>query len=311
MKNKIKLDVLRGLVVALLISANTLLWPVVLMIAAFFRLLPWRPWHNWWNEFMHKIPVYWTDINKVIMGCLLKTQWEIEGLNDIKKDDWYLLISNHQAWTDILVLQMVFNRKIPIIKFFMKKQLLWSLPLAGWACWLLDYPFMERYSKEFIAKHPELKGKDLETTRKACEKFKHTPTAVLSFVEGTRFTVEKHQRQDSPYQHLLRPRAGGIAFTMSAMGEYFHKVLDVTIVYSHFKPNLWNFFCGRINKIVVNVATFPVTADLIGDYENDRTYRSQFQAWLNSIWQHKDQLITTTLLEKASVIISSPLVEES
>lgn len=92
-----------------------------------------------------------------------------------------------------------------MLKFFLKKELIW-VPFLGLAWWALDFPFMKRYSRKFLAANPHLAGKDLESTKKACEKFKHTPVSVMNFVEGTRFTPEKHQRKNSPYAHLLPPR---------------------------------------------------------------------------------------------------------
>ena len=196
------------------------------------------------------------------------------------------------------MLGYVFNQKIPTLKFFMKKELLWGLPIAGAAAALVDFPIMHRQSKSFIAKHPELKGKDIEVTRKACEKFKNIPTTVITFVESTRFTKAKQQTQASPYHHLLRPKAGGVAFALATMGEYFHNVLDVTIIYPNVKINLWDFFCGRIKKVVVAVNLIPLTPELLGDYENNREYRVHFHSWLNDVWQKKDKLINEVVGSK-------------
>ena len=190
-------------------------------------------------------------------------------------------------------------------KFFLKKELLWSLPIASWACWLLDYPFMHRYGKAFLAKHPELKGKDIENTKKACEKFKHIPTTVTSFVEGTRFSEEKKQHQQSPYQYLLRPKAPGIAFALATMGNYFNNILNITIVYPDGKINLWDFICGNVKNVIVHIDVLPVTADLLGNYENDRDFRIYFQGWLNQLWQQKDTLIAKTLHDKQATYRNS------
>jgi len=281
-----------GLIAILLYCINLLFWPIVLFLFVIVRLFfPFRSWREWGYQIMNKFIIYWQDCNNVILWLTTKTEWDIQGVDDLAKKGWYLLISNHQSWADILILEHVFHRKIPMLKFFMKKQLMWMLPLAGWGCWLLDFPFMERYSKELLIKHPELKGKDLETTRKACQKFKAIPTAVINFPEGTRFSEEKKQRQDSPYRYLLRPKAGGVAFTLAAMEDCLQYILNVTIVYPTQKADAWDFFCGKLKKISVHVQTIPITKDLLGDYENNREYRIKFQNYLNQLWQEKDQLI--------------------
>ena len=56
-------------------------------------------------------------------------------------------VSNHRSWVDILVLQAVFNRRIPFLKFFLKQQLIW-VPFLGLAWWALDFPFMRRHSAD-------------------------------------------------------------------------------------------------------------------------------------------------------------------
>lgn len=280
-----------GFISGALLILNSMVWAFPVYLTGLLRLVPIPAWQKLCSKFMHAIPEYWQDVNEFLQDMIIKTEWDIQGVDGLKQDDWYLLLCNHQSWADILVLERVFNRKIPLLKFFMKKQLLWTLPFAGLACHLLGYPFMERYGKEYLAKHPERKGKDIETTRKACEKFKYIPTALLNFPEGTRFTPDKHVSQQSPYKYLLRPKAGGIAFTLATMGEYFHKVINVTIIYPEGYANAWSFLCGRMQKIIVRVETFPIPSSLLGDYENDRDFRIYFQRWLNDIWYKKDELI--------------------
>ena len=135
---------------------------------------------------------------------------ESRGVEGLLRDGWYLVIANHQTWVDIVILQAVFNRRIPFLKFFIKQELIW-FPLLGIAWWAMDMPFMKRFSPSYLAKNPHMKGKDRETTRRACEKFRDTPTSVLNFIEGTRFSENKRVDRKSPYNHLLQPRAGGLA----------------------------------------------------------------------------------------------------
>ncbi|MBP6280027.1 MAG: 1-acyl-sn-glycerol-3-phosphate acyltransferase, partial [Rhodocyclaceae bacterium] len=186
-------------------------------------------------------------------------------------------------------------RRIPLLKFFLKQELIW-VPVMGLAWWALDFPFMRRHSEAYLKQYPEMRGKDQETTRKACEKFALIPTSVMNFLEGTRFTKTKHARQQSPYRHLLKPKAGGIALALNAMGEKFHSILDVTIVYPDGAPNFWQFLCGDLKHVVVHVQTLPVPPHLLsGDYANDPQVREAYSLWVKELWQRKDQKITDIL----------------
>ncbi|MGB6976576.1 MAG: acetyltransferase, partial [Gammaproteobacteria bacterium] len=172
------------------------------------------------------------------------------------------------------------------------------LPVAGVVCWMLGFPFMQRYSKSYLKKHPEKKGKDIETTRRACEKFKDQPIAIINFVEGTRFTPEKQQRQASSYQHLLTPRAGSFAFAMAAMQNHLSGVIDTTIIYPEPNTNFWRFLCGKVPKIIVRYHVLPFDAEMKSD--NDSDFSRRFQMWLNELWRKKEVLIETTLKNQPS-----------
>lgn len=238
----------------------------------------------------------WIGINSLIINTFSGVKWQLEGVDTLDRDQWYFVISNHQSWADILVLQTSLNRRIPFLKFFLKQELI-KVPLLGLAWWALDFPFMKRYSREEIEKNPSLKGKDLETTRKACEKFAHFPTSVMNFLEGTRFTPAKHDKQQSPYTHLLKPKSGGAAFTLNAMAGQLRTLVDVTIVYpAGADKSLFSFLGGTIREIqvIVHQREIPEWASR-GDYENDAAFREQFQAWVSDIWSEKDQLLSQRL----------------
>ena len=200
----------------------------------------------------------------------------------------YLVLANHRSWVDIPVLQKVFNRRIPLLRFFLKRQLVW-VPVLGLCWWALDFPFMQRATKSQLARRPELAGRDLAATRRACEKFRHLPVSIMNFVEGTRFTPAKHASQGSSYRHLLRPKAGGAAFVLGAMGDALDGVLDVTVHYDLAQPSLADRFADRIRTVRVRVVERPIPEGFVGaDYEGDRDYRRRFQAWLNQMWIEKD-----------------------
>ncbi|RRJ85379.1 acyltransferase [Aestuariirhabdus litorea] len=295
----------RGIIAALILTTQTLLLvPLLLFVALLKLLLPIPPLRVFCTRVGIGIAEIWISINSGWMRLTQKLEWDVEMPESLNTDSWYLVTSNHQSWADITILQHLLNRRIPMLKFFLKQELIW-VPVIGLAWWALDFPFMKRYTQEYLRKHPEKKGKDLETTRKACEKFKHTPVAVFNFLEGTRFTPAKHERQQSPFQHLLRPKAGGIGFVLGAMGEQLDTLLNVTIYYadspeSH-RPSYWDFLCGRVNGVVVRMAQQPIPAEFRGgDYLNDDGYREQFQLWVNRLWEEKDQQLSELACNKTA-----------
>jgi 1-acyl-sn-glycerol-3-phosphate acyltransferase len=209
----------------------------------------------------------------------------------LRADGHYLVLSNHQSWVDIPVLQSIFNRRIPLLRFFLKSQLFW-VPLLGLAWWALDFPFMKRYSKETLAKQPELAGRDIAATRRACEKFRHIPVSIMNFVEGTRFTAVKHRQQSSPFPYLLKPKAGGVAFVLNALGGALHAILDVTIVYPGGHSTLKDLFADRVGEVRVHVRELAIPAELAtGSYESDPAAREHAQSWINALWAEKDARI--------------------
>ena len=281
---------LTGIFSVLFASTSTLIGYPFLLTASLIKLIPFKPSQNICTKILIMIATRWIDNNTFLFRRILGIKVKVKGDTDLPMKEWYLVISNHQSWSDIVVLQMVFNGKIPLLKFFLKKELIW-VPLLGIAWWALDFPFMKRYTADFIAKHPHLKGKDIEITKKACEKFSTTPVSVMNFVEGTRFTEEKHKKQKSPFKNLINPKAGGTGFVLTAMGHQLHSILNVTIKYPEGDLNFWNFICGRINEVDLIIEKIPVTDDLIGDYVSDPEYRSRFQKWINDLWIKKDKVL--------------------
>jgi 1-acyl-sn-glycerol-3-phosphate acyltransferase len=227
-----------------------------------------------------------------LIKCMNKVELDYVVEGELSKREWYLIVANHLSWLDIILLTDFAAGKIPAPKFFLKKELIW-LPFVGLGAWALDMPFMQRYSKAFLQKNPHLEGKDITTTKKSCEKFRQLPTTVINFVEGNRCTPEKQKIKQSPFENLLPPRAGGIAFTLATMGELFTSVLDVTVIYPDTQGSpMIAMLSGRLKKVVLRVNVHPVTDEIMGDYFNDEEFKQCFQNWLNSVWQNKDKLIT-------------------
>jgi 1-acyl-sn-glycerol-3-phosphate acyltransferase len=289
---------LRGIIVFAGFTINTIFWFIPILLLAIVKLLiPLPSLRRGITRVLMAIGENWITVNTALLLSLGSIEWRARGLEGLRKDGWYLLMVNHQSWVDILILQKVFNRRIPFLKFFIKEQLIW-FPLLGVAWWALDMPFMKRYSPSYLAKNPHMKGKDLRRTRIACEKFRHTPTSVINFVEGTRFSVAKRDNKNSPYQHLLTPRAGGFAIAMASMGTLFDAILDITLVYPKGAAQFWSMCCGDDVPVVIDVRQRPVEEWLrSGDYESDREFRRRVHRWLGEIWQEKDELIQQLLDE--------------
>lgn len=234
----------------------------------------------------------WVGINGLILSLTQRLNIDISFPKSLENGGWYLVTCNHQSWVDILILQKIFRKEIPFLKFFLKQELIW-VPFLGIAWWALDFPFMKRFTRDYLEKNPHMKGKDLETTKRACEKFKELPVSVMNFVEGTRFDETKKVKHQSKYTNLLNPKSGGVAFVLSAMGGQLQSMVDVTIVYHDKQFEFWDLMFGRVSDISVRIVERPIPENMaLGDYEGDPEFREQLQQWLGGIWQEKDDLIT-------------------
>ena len=277
---------IRGALSLLLFTINTLFWTVPLLLLHFLKLaVPMEGWRRFWSRLQNGIGVAWISFNNWNLRLTNPVRWDIQGVDGLVGDRWYLVIANHQTWVDILVLQRVFNGKIPFLKFFLKKELFW-VPLLGLAWWALDYPFLERSA---------LANKDLEAIQEAAKKFKTLPVSVMNFVEGTRFTPENQENQRSPYTHLLKPKAGGMTFLLHSMSEEIHSVLDVTIAYPQGTPTMWGFMCGQAGEVFVRVKVIPVDEELKGDFGKDKAFRRRFITWQKDLWAEKDKTLEELL----------------
>jgi 1-acyl-sn-glycerol-3-phosphate acyltransferase len=286
----------RGVVAAVLLGVNTLFWCTLLFALSLVKLaVPVKAARVVIDRGLNGIANRWVDCNSAWMRLTQRTTWDVDGLDGLDPRGWYMVNCNHQSWVDILVLQRVLSRRIPLLKFFLKQQLIY-VPVIGIAWWALDFPFMRRHSEAYLRKHPEKRFDDLETTRRACEKFALIPTSVMNFAEGTRFTPEKHRAQHSPYRHLLKPKAGALALALGVLGDKFRSYLDVTIVYPEGRPTFWHFLCGRVPQVVVRARRLPIPSEFSGgDYARDPQHRKAIQHWLQALWLEKDAEIDALL----------------
>ncbi len=276
---------MRGLLAFAGYLINTLFWAPLVILFGLVKLLPIRPLQRGCSHIIDGIATRWIAINNCNQRWLSKTQLRVSELPELSPKQWYLMLANHQSWVDILVLQRIFNQRIPMIKFFLKQELLY-VPIIGLAWWALDFPFMKRYSKATLTKKPQLQGKDQLATQQACQKFQLKPVTIMNFVEGTRFTSLKQQQQHSPYPNLLIPKAGGIALAINAMSGKLQQLLDVTICYPNGIPSFWQYLSGQVPQIAVHIGLTPLAEIAQLNYQ-DPQQRMAMQAWLNRLWQQK------------------------
>ncbi|WP_043769702.1 acyltransferase [Algiphilus aromaticivorans] len=282
--------VIIGVLTITALSLSLLLHFLVFLPFSLLKLLtPWQTGRDFWTRLMVTIAWQFIRSNALLLRLLTPVRWDIriEGALDPQKH--YLLISNHQSWADIVVLFEALRGQVPWLRFFLKKQLIY-VPVIGFVCWALDYPFMARHSRDAIAKNPELAKEDLETTRRACERFRNMPVTIVNFAEGTRFTPEKHATKQSPYDNLLPPKSGGLAFAISAMGRQVAGLIDVTIVYRPTGYSLvWSFASGEQADLIVEARLHEIPEDMLaGDYQNDPEFRARFQQWVADFWRAKE-----------------------
>ena len=285
---------IRGIAVLVLLVLNLIVWGTPVFLFGLFKVvLRGRARHRL-ILFVASLGENWVAGNNRIFDAWLPTRWEIDLPGDLRHDGHYLLFSNHISWVDIPVLFRAFHRRTPLIRFFLKRQLAW-VPFVGQASWALEFPFMRRYSADELARHPEKRGQDLETTRRACERYRDIPVSILNFLEGTRFSYEKHAEQESPYRHLLRPRSGGASFVLASLGDKLDGVLDVTIAYAKQDITFWDFLRGRVASVKVRARDLAVPPEFLTSAVVEGPVRDAFKQWIRKVWAEKDGILDRNL----------------
>ena len=285
------MEKIKGVLGFVAVVINTLFWCLFLLTIAIFKLLiPTESWKRLCTKLIINIGECWIYCNGLWIQALHRPRWNVEGFEELDSSNWYLAVANHQSWADIFVLQGITNRKIPMLKFFMKHVLIW-VPVIGLAWWALDMPFLKRYTKEEIQKNPELRGKDIKAMEKSFERYSRYPVSIFSFAEGTRFTKEKKDNQLSQFEYLLNPKIGGIGLTLTTM-PYIKLLLDFTIHYEDEGRSFWDFLCGRMSKVDVRVRQIKIPDNLLSkNYEDDPIFRENLKEWVYDIWSDKEKYL--------------------
>lgn len=292
------MKVFRGIVYILLALPLAMLTLLLISCLALLKLvLPVPALRRVLTHLIISVAELWAGISGSIYRWLHRPKWNVDGLEELSHGEWYLLVCNHQSWSDIPVLLFLMSRRIPVFRFFVKHQLIW-VPLVGLACWAMEFPFMRRYSREQLANKPKLRRKDLQTTQRFCERMKKRPATVVNYLEGTRFTRHKHDQQQSPYRHLLKPKSGGAAYVITHLGERVQQMIDITLVYPKQNKGFWAFLCGDLGPLRVHMQLREIPEHFkAGDYQACDDFRDEFQQWIAEIWQQKDDFIETTLTD--------------
>ena len=284
------MKIIKGSLAIIFLTANTFLVWVILP----FWLVQ-RTWKRGaalskQKRKMDKIIWNWTGGNRWMIRNLRLTQPQIDWINqdEVSPDKWYLVISNHQSWTDIILLQTYLYGTIAPLKFFTKQQFVW-VPGIGQAMYVLGFPYVKRATRAQIKANPKLKNADRDSITRACEGFKNHPTCILNFIEGTRRTSAKQQRQNSEFQYLLRPKIGGIENVIVDMEDYLHRLIDVTIVYPDGVPTFWEFLQGKCKSVYIEMRQHEIPPEM--RQEDDVARRSSLAAWIKQLWSDKDQRI--------------------
>ena len=124
------------------------------------------------SDFPHKVARIWS---KIILKVFCGVKLEITGLDNIKRNESYIIVSNHRSYTDIFVA----SAYIPLQFRWMAKKSLFRLPLVGYAMKVAGYIPVER-EKAFRA------AKSLDEVKNRLRSGK----SIWIFPEGTR-TPEK------------------------------------------------------------------------------------------------------------------------
>ena len=275
---------LAGIVSSILVIVNFVLFILLSFIAGVLaHLVPYKPWRRKVVSWAMNVPALWYRSSYLLLRLNVSISWDISIKDTYNKHGWYILMCNHLSWLDIPVVAGVFSFKVSAIKFFMKEELVWLMPLGGLACKLLGFPMLSRGNKNIRSG-----TKDMDVIANACEDVKPYPTSLFMFIEGTRFSEQKCSKQKSPFRYLLKPKMGGFATVLNSMHNQLDGILDVTINYEPRQFSFINFILGRVKKVTIRSRVIPIDPNLLGDFKKDANYKTQLRTWLDQQWQLKD-----------------------
>lgn len=241
-----------------------------------------------YNICIKRIYFTWIWINELLILKFLKLKINMPDIKQLDQDKWYLIISNHQGFFDILVLQILCRKYRLYNKFFMKESLIY-LPFIGISCWGLDFVFIKRFTKKSLKQNPEKIQQQHDYIINKCKYFKTYPCSVINFVEGTRHS--KFKAEKSPYNNLLTPQPMGLSLLIKEFASTVGELVDVSIIYPKHN-NFFDMFYKEGIEINLLIETYDISKELIGNYRADKNYRNIFNSWLKNLWKYKDTQLT-------------------
>lgn len=283
-----------------LMACNILLCSIpVLAVACFRLLLPFS-----WAQVLAERSNYGSyrlfgAFNALAIALTNRIAWDVRGNDFAPLHRSCIIICNHLSWADIVLLCHIYRGRIPTMKFFLKKSLLY-IPLLGQACWGLGMPFLHRYSRAQLIRNPALRARDLESTRQACRRLAYAPSALINFVEGTRYTPQKAALSNSPYRHLMMPKSPALAIAMGELGHEIEALFNTTLCYrDNARHPFIDLLKGRMRSVYVRIERLEITEDLIGNYLEDKRFKHDFGLRLRDLWARKDLQLEAYLSQSA------------
>lgn len=109
---------LNGALTALLMVLNTVFWLPLILTAIIFKFIPTDYTKKLANSILNFLVTTWISVNSLILDLTKNIRWNVSGLDNLSMKKNYLVLSNHQSWSDIVILQKLLNRKVPMLRFF-------------------------------------------------------------------------------------------------------------------------------------------------------------------------------------------------
>ena len=128
---------------ATVVTLNLGFWMFPLIIIAMIRSAfgQSQPMHNASTKMIEFCYRAAAMINSSWMTKVIGVNFNIKGTLPVRST--LIIIANHQTWFDIPILQHVVTGQGPVLKFLIKRELIW-LPIVGWICFALNFPRLNR-----------------------------------------------------------------------------------------------------------------------------------------------------------------------
>lgn len=268
------------------ITLNLAFWALPLLV-----LLPakaagkTRPWFRRVTARIYRAAV---RVDNALLRHVARASWRARELS-LDPARPHIVLSNHRSWADIFLVQSLIATRGPIVTFLCKRELLY-VPIFGLIILAFDFPVLRRRAQRGVDAGRR-RGDDRRRVTETAAALLESPAAILSFAEGTRFTLakrdanrrvagERHEASGTAprYEHLLPPRAGGFAAMIEALAPGGGSIVDVTLTYSR-PSTFWEFLGGAAGSVEVAWETIPIAA-----VEPEKATH-----WLNDRWRRKEE----------------------